>query len=70
MRGRVWYEQEEGLGVLVAGPRNESGRHNVCLTEELLRMAGEPGHFEEDLRTTGGETHSCDIVRVSTKVGD
>lgn len=70
MRGEEGYEQEEGLGVLMACARNEPGRHDICLLEELLRMTGKTGHLEEDLRTTSRETHSCDIVRVSTKVGD
>lgn len=62
--------EEEGLGVFVARAGNESGRHNVCLLEKLLCVARESGHLEENLGTTGGEAHGCDLVGVSTKVRD
>lgn len=64
------YVEEEGLGVFVAGSWNESRRHNVCLLEELLCVARESGHLEENLGTTGREAHGCDLVWVSTKVRD
>lgn len=62
--------EEEGLSVFVTGSRDESGRHDVCLLEKLLCVAREPGHLEENLGTTGGEAHSCDLVGVSAKVRD
>lgn len=62
--------EEEGLSVFVASSGNESGRHDVCLLKELLCVARKSSHLEKNLRTTGGEAHSCDLVGVSTEVGD
>lgn len=57
----------ESLGVLVAGAGDETRGHDVGLGEELLGVASETGHFKQNLRTTGGETHGGDGVRVAAK---
>lgn len=62
--------QPELLGVVVAGARDETRRHDVGLVEALLSAAGEARQLEHDLGATGRETDSRNVVGVATKLAD
>lgn len=62
--------QPEGVGVLVAGAGDEAGGHDVGAAVELLGVAGEAGHLEEDLGGAGGETNCSDLIGVTAELGD